>query len=313
MRLFPSPAKLTASKITNINNLADFTSLSSESAIAKIGAFFGIGSVAEFAKSFPSSSQTQQQLSNAVSELAQQAKNDPTNADKISNAISNVTAAANSVNSASILPSDIALIVAAGFIGVVILTLIFRLIRDSRMLKYIDDAYRLQQEYWESVARPSYFLSLRHLHEDVSKLVKGTYPTYKEEIIEDSVKANDLIDNILPGTYLYKNNRVVFRWNRVPGCDEAILRAYLIQKFGYTWIDNYEFNRDGDNTIVIVPKLETEKEKHQLLLRMESSNTETEKEIHLRVDDGEIVVFKALREMGEMVVYEQERMKERRR
>lgn len=311
-------------KITNINNLADFTSLSSESAIAKIGAFFGIGSIAEFAKSFQSSSQTQQQLSSAVSELAQQAKNDPANAGKISDAISNITAVSNNINSSSTLPSDIALIVAIGFIGVVILTLIFRLVRDNRMLKYIDDAYRLQQEYWESVARPSYFLSLRHLYEDISKLVKGTYLTYKEDILEDSIKANDLIDNILPRTYLYKNNRVVFRWSRIPGCDEAILRAYLIQKFGYTWIDNYEFKKESEDKIVITPKpavtgdkqpdkrIQEAEKNHQLLLQMENGNAGTERKIHLRVGDREIVVFKAVREMGEMVVYEEERMKKRR-
>lgn len=294
-------------KIANINNLADFTSLSSESAVAKIASFVGIGSVAELLKSVPSA-QMQQQLSATVAALTEQAKNHPADADKISSLISNVTAATNAINSSTVLSPDIALIIGIGFVGMVGLTLGFRRVRDKWTIRYIDEAYRLQQEYWESVARPSYFLSLRHLFEDVRLLVNKEYTGYKEPILDEPGRANEIIDDILPRTFLYVNNRVIFRWNRVPGDDEGMLKAYLKQKYDLNWIDCYEFKRDpyapSIMTMRPLPNIPQTEKMHQLTLEIKNAeNDQASREVKLMVDGQDIDTFRAATELGNTVVY----------
>lgn len=318
-------------KINNINNLADFTSLSPGSAAAKIGAFFGIGSLAEFIpKWFQTPNDSYQKLTQVITQLATQAKDNTSNANNLSQAISKVSDAADAVKSSSSLSTDIAVILAFGFIGIVALTLLFRLIRDKRTLTYIDQAYRLQQEYWESVARPAYFLCLRRLYDDISQLVNDEYKEHKEDILEDPVKANDLIDNILPRTYLYKKNRVVFRWNRVPGCDEGIFRAYLVQKFGWSWIYYYKFKKCKDNNQITIEPKESRAARrlnntnnnvnvniidhgkddtsaHSLSLEMmEGTTSVKERTIQLKIDNKEIAIFKGVQEIGDMVIYERD-------
>ena len=193
-------------KITTINNLADFTSFSSESIIAKIASFVGIGSLVQLITSIRGPSPLQIELQNSLKSLADQAQLHPENAENISKAIAAVSSAANAIQASSTWSPEIAILLAGGFAGVVGVTLVVRYYRDRLTMRYIEETNAVQQRYWESVMRPSYFRSLLHLFEDVKDLVCKEYPQYKEKILEDDKEVNRTIETVLPRVFLYRTD-----------------------------------------------------------------------------------------------------------
>lgn len=295
-------------KINTINELSDMTSLSKEGLVAKVVSFFGIGSLpAAISWLYQSLSlgKSYQNISESISNMSAQIQSNASNVQNVTKTIVDLANAADKVKGTASPSTEIALMVFAGFIGVAVLTAIFRSIRDKRICKYIDEAYEKQQRYWESVARPSYVVSLVRLYEDIISLLRSEYPNYHEEIMESSCKLYEVIDDILPRTLLYARSRVICRWDRIPATEAEMFREYLKLKYEFYWIDGYDF-RKVDNARIECSCQDKNAEQHTLsIVRERGYNTSRQEEKAMLMLDGKkIDEFRVMAKGGNPTLYE---------
>ena len=258
--------------IRTINDLADLTSFSNEGIVVRIASFLGFGSVSGLATNyFAPSTAAYQKAMQTVENLTTTLQSDPSKAANLTSTIQGVAEAANKIQQTSSLsvPAEIGWVMIGGFLGLLGVTLFIKWISGWRIQKYMDDAYKKQQKYWETVARPNYIAHLVHLFEDIKDLVKEKYPDYylsqnKEAILKDDRNLRNLyemIENLLPREVLYVESRFVCRWNKMvsaiednmPGIEDRRLKEYLKEEFHCYWIDNCHFTKNEDEISIIDP------------------------------------------------------------
>jgi hypothetical protein len=140
--------------IKNLNELADVTSFSKEGSIVRIASFFGIGSLAAFARTY----------------------------------FSNISLT---------LSTKLGLVLFFGFIGLVSVTVLLKVLRGRLVEKAIVDTLKKQEDFWIYRARPNYKESIMHLFQDLSRLVEAQYREYFESGAENVLKREHTIDGII--------------------------------------------------------------------------------------------------------------------
>jgi hypothetical protein len=108
----------------------------------------------------------------------------------------------------STLPIELGAILFGGFIGLILVTVVLKILRGRLVQKAIGDALQKQQWFWTQHARPNYKHSLEHLFQDLQRLVEKEYSAYadsgEENVLSDWRIVDPLIEDILPPINLYE-------------------------------------------------------------------------------------------------------------